>query len=104
MNNFKKEDFFNRISIFLVRNDMTEGELSLKLGFPKYYFTRLKKGEVPFTIDIFIKVLEILNISTTEFFIKENILFIEAYNNLPIDDKLLVKKIVYELSKKPLKN
>ena len=66
--NLSKKDILNRIGYFRNLRSISAYKLGMQLGHSKTYFYRIESGEIQLTLDTFLEILEILNVSTTEFF------------------------------------
>ena len=66
--NLNKQEILTRIGYFRNKKKLSAYELSLRLGHSCNYFYRIETGEIQLTIDLFLQVLEILEVSTFEFF------------------------------------
>ncbi len=75
--NLTKQDILGRIGYFKNKKGISSYELSLRLGHNKTYFYRVESGEINLTIDQLLQVLEILGVSTFEFFYPD----LDGYND-----------------------
>ena len=99
--NLSKKEIIERIGYFRNLKKISAYKLGLELGHSKTYFYRIESGEIQLTLDMLLEVLEILQVSTTEFFCpiinKEDKNFLEIFNSLSDDSKQtildLMKKI-----------
>ena len=66
--NLTKQDIISRIGYFRNKKGFSAYELSLRLGYSYNYFYRVETGEIQLTIDLLLQVLEILEVTTFEFF------------------------------------
>ncbi len=66
--NFTREEIIARIGYFRNKKNITAYDLSLQLGHSKNYFYRIESGENALTMELFLKVLEILELTPLEFF------------------------------------
>ena len=66
--NLTKQEILNRIGYFRNKKNISAYKLGLELGHAKTYFYRIESGEIQLTLDTFLEVLSILEISTFEFF------------------------------------
>lgn len=66
--NLSKQDIINRIAYFRNKKKMSAYELSLSLGHSTSYFYRIENGEINLSMDLFLDVLKVLDITTFEFF------------------------------------
>lgn len=78
-----KKEILNRIGYFRNRKNMSAYKLGLELGHSKTYFYRIESGEIQLTIDLLLEILEILGVSTSEFFCP----------SLTLEDQTLLKLI-----------
>lgn len=81
--NISKKEILNRISYFRTQRNMSAYKLGMELGHSKTYFYRIESGEIQLTLDTFLEALDILNVSTSEFFCP----------TLKDDDKILINMI-----------
>ncbi len=63
-----KEEILNRIGYFRNKKNITAYKLGKELGHAKTYMYRIESGEIQLTIDLLLDILDILGVSTTEFF------------------------------------
>lgn len=66
--NLTKEEILNRIGFFRNKKNMSAYELGMRLGHTKNYFYRIESGEIQLTVELLLQALEILGVSTFEFF------------------------------------
>lgn len=66
--NLSKNEILARIGYFRNKKNISAYKLGLELGHSKTYFYRVESGEIALTIDTFLEILDILQITTTEFF------------------------------------
>lgn len=66
--NLSKEEIISRITYFRNKKNMSAYKLGMELGHSKNYFYRIESGEITLTLDMLLEILDILNISTTQFF------------------------------------
>lgn len=66
--NLSKKDILQRIGYFRNLRNISAYKLGIELGHSKTYFYRIESGEIQLTIDMLLDVLDILQVSTTEFF------------------------------------
>ena len=63
-----KKEILARIGYFRNKKNMSAYKLGLELGHSKTYFYRIESGEIQLTIDMLLEILDILEITTAEFF------------------------------------
>lgn len=78
--NLSKKEIIERIGYFRSKRNVSAYKLGLELGHSKTYFYRIESGEIQLTIEMLLEVLDILQVTTTEFFCP----------TLKDDDKLLL--------------
>lgn len=66
--NLSKEDILNRIGYFRNKKNITAYKLGMQLGHSKTYFYRIESGEIQLTLEMLLDVLDILGVTTSEFF------------------------------------
>ncbi len=66
--NLSKKEIIERIGYFRNKRNISAYKLGMELGHSKTYFYRVESGEIQLTIDMLLDVLEILQVTTTEFF------------------------------------
>lgn len=99
--NLTKEEILNRIGYFRNLRNISAYKLGLELGHSKTYFYRVESGEIALTLDMLLDILDILQVTTTEFFCPslkdddKNLL--EMINNLSPENKQTILDIVKKL-------
>ena len=81
--NLSKKEIIERIGYFRNQRNISAYKLGIELGHSKTYFYRIESGEIQLTIDMLLEVLDILQVTTTEFFCP----------TLKEDDKVLLDMI-----------
>ncbi len=66
--NLSKEEIINRIGYFRNKRKLSAYKLGMELGHARNYFYRIESGEIQLTLDLLLDVLQILGVSTFEFF------------------------------------
>ena len=95
-------DIIRRIRDCIKNSDMTQKEISAKLGISEDSMVRYLKGTSQFKLDMLIKLSEILQISIVELISEEkpiqiseeNLMLIEAYNNADAGTQGSVRKLL----------
>ena len=99
--NLSKKEIIEKIGYFRNLRNISAYKLSLLLGHSKTYFYRIESGEIQLTLDVFLEVLEILNVSTSEFFCpnikNDNIDLIETISSLSADNKQTILDLIKKL-------
>ncbi len=81
--NLSKKEIIERIGYFRNLKNISAYKLGIELGHSKTYFYRIESGEIQLTVDVLLEVLDVLQVSTTEFFCP----------TLKVDDKNLLEMI-----------
>ncbi len=99
--NLSKKEIIDRIGYFRNLKNMSAYKLGMELGHAKTYFYRIESGEIQLTLDVLLEVLDILNVSTTEFFcptLKEDeIELLDMISNLSTENKKMILDLVKKL-------
>lgn len=99
--NLSKKEILNRIGYFRTKKNMSAYKLGMELGHSKTYFYRIESGEIQLTIDMFLDILDILEISTTEFFCptikEEDKELFKAISNLSTENKQTITELVKKI-------
>ncbi len=99
--NLTKKEILDRIGYFRTKKGISAYKLGVSLGHSKTYFYRIESGEIQLTIDLLLDVLDILNVSTSEFFcpfIKEDdILLFNEISNLSTDNRKTILELIKKL-------
>lgn len=66
--NLSKKEIIERIGYFRNLRKISAYKLGLELGHSKTYFYRIESGEIQLTLEKFLEVLDILQVTTAEFF------------------------------------
>lgn len=89
--NLTREDILNRIAYFRNKQNISAYQMSLKLGHARSYFYRIESGEIQLTMEVFLEVLEILNLTTAEFFYP----YVDEFHK-DMDDLKMIKSLTDE--------
>lgn len=99
--NLSKKEIINRIGYFRNLKNMSAYKLGLKLGHSKTYFYRIESGEIQLTLDMFLEVLDILQVTTTEFFCptikEEDQALLNMIDNLSTENKQIILDLMKKL-------
>ena len=99
--NLSKKEIIERIGYFRNLKRISAYKLGMELGHSKTYFYRIESGEIQLTLDILLDVLEILQVTTTEFFCpmltKEDKNVLETFNSLSSDSKQTILDLMKKL-------
>lgn len=92
-NNLTYKEIITRIAIFRNKRNLSARELALRMGHSETYFYKVENGSIILNLPTFLEALEVLEISTYEFFYanidnytKDNELLTQ-FNNLNPDNK-----------------
>ena len=81
--NLSKKEIIERIGYFRNQRNISAYKLGIELGHSKTYFYRIESGEIQLTVDMLLEILDVLQVTTTEFFCP----------TLKEDDKVLLDMI-----------
>ena len=99
--NLSKKEIIDRIGYFRSLRNISAYKLGMELGHSKTYFYRIESGEIQLTLDMFLDVLEILQVTTTEFFCptlkNDDLLLLDSINNLSPEDKQSILHLIKKL-------
>ena len=99
--NLRKEEILNRIGYFRNLRNISAYKLGLELGHSKTYFYRVESGEIALTLDMLLDILDILQVTTTEFFCPslkdDDKILLEMINNLSPENKQTILDLVKKL-------
>ncbi len=99
--NLTKEEILNRIGYFRNLRNISAYKLGLELGHSKTYFYRVESGEIALTLDMLLDILDILQVTTTEFFCPslkdDDKILLEMINNLSPENKQTILDLVKKL-------
>lgn len=69
--NMTKTDIINHIGFIKNQKKISSFKIGKQLGHAENYFYRIESGEIQFTLEQFLETLEILGVTTNEFFCTE---------------------------------
>lgn len=99
--NLSKKEIIERIGYFRNLKKISAYKLGMELGHSKTYFYRIESGEIQLTLDILLDVLDILQVTTTEFFCpmltSEDKNVLETFNSLSSDSKQTILDLMKKL-------
>ena len=99
--NLSKKEIINRIGYFRDLRNISAYKLGILLGHSKTYFYRIESGEIQLTLDTFLEILEILQVTTTEFFSpilnENNFELLHEINSLSDENKKIVADLIRKL-------
>ncbi|MBO4936903.1 MAG: helix-turn-helix transcriptional regulator [Clostridia bacterium] len=101
--NLTAKEIIERISYIRTKKNISAYKMSKDLGHSKTYFYRIESGEMQLTINNLIEVLQILGVTTSEFFCptlnEEDKLILNNLNNLSDDNKKTILDLIKKLQK-----
>ncbi len=99
--NLSKKEIIERIGYFRNLRKISAYKLGLELGHSKTYFYRIESGEIQLTLDMLLEVLDILQVSTTEFFCPalktEDLVVLDLIDGLSKENKQTIIDLVKKL-------
>lgn len=99
--NLTKREILDRIGYFRAKRNMSAYRLGTELGHSKTYFYRIESGEIQLTLDKLLEILEILNVSTTEFFCpslkEDDLTMLNLINDLSDENKQTIIGLIKKL-------
>ena len=99
--NLSKKEIIDRIGYYRSLRNISAYQLGIMLGHSKTYFYRIESGEIQLTLDKFLDTLDILQVTTTEFFSsilkEEDKDVLDLYNNLSQDSKQTILDLMKKL-------
>lgn len=99
--NLSKQEIIDRIGYFRNLRNISAYKLGMKLGHSKTYFYRIESGEIQLTLEMLLDILEILHVTTTEFFCPilkgDDLMLFDAIGNLSNDSKQTILDLMKKL-------
>lgn len=99
--NLSKKEIIERIGYFRNQRNISAYKLGIELGHSKTYFYRIESGEIQLTIDMLLEVLDILQVTTTEFFCptlkEDDKVLLDMIDNLSPENKNTIIDLVKKL-------
>lgn len=99
--NLSKKEILDRIGYFRNQKKISAYKLGIELGHSKTYFYRVESGEIQLTIDMLLEVLDILKVTTTEFFCpilkQEDKELLDMVGNLSPESKQTIIELIKKL-------
>ncbi len=99
--NLSKKEILERIGYFRDIKKISAYKLGMELGHSKTYFYRIESGEIQLTLDILLDVLEILQVTTTEFFCptlkEDDKILLDMIKNLSSENKKTILDLIKKL-------
>ena len=99
--NLSKKEIIERIGYFRNQKNVSAYKLGIELGHSKTYFYRIESGEIQLTIDMLLEVLDILQVTTTEFFCpmlkEDDKLLFEMIGSLTPENKQTIMDLIKKL-------
>lgn len=99
--NLSKKEIIERIGYFRNQKKISAYKLGIELGHSKTYFYRVESGEIQLTVDMLLEVLDILKVTTTEFFCpilkQEDKELLDMVGNLSPESKQTIMELIKKL-------
>ena len=99
--NLSKKEIIERIGYFRNKRNISAYKLGIELGHSKTYFYRIESGEIQLTVDMLLEILDILQVTTTEFFSpiikEEDKLLFDMISNLSYENKQTIIDLIKKL-------
>ena len=99
--NLSKKEIIDRIGYFRNQRNMSAYKLGMELGHSKTYFYRVESGEIQLNIDSLLEILEVLQVSTTEFFCptlsEDDFILLDMINGLSKENKRTIMDLIKKL-------
>lgn len=64
-----KQDILDKIKYLRTQKKLSSYAMGMQLGHAKTYFYRIENGEIDLSIDTLLEILEVLGVTTAEFFL-----------------------------------
>ena len=99
--NLSKKEIIDRIGYFRNLRKISAYKLGMQLGHSKTYFYRIESGEIQLTLDMLLEVLDILHVTTTEFFCptlkEDDKVLLDMIGNLSTENKQTIIDLIKKL-------
>lgn len=98
--NLTKQQIIDRLGQYRTQKKLSAYDLGTKLGHAKTYIYRIESGEIKLTLDSFLEILEVMDISTHDFFCFNSPLdqkLFNAFQGLSAENKELVLTLAEKL-------
>ena len=99
--NLSKKEILERIGYFRNLRKISAYKLGKELGHSKTYFYRVESGEIQLSVELLLEVLDVLKVSTSEFFCptlkEDDKIMLELINNLSQDSKQTILDLMKKL-------
>ena len=96
-----KKDIIERIGYFRNQRNISAYKLGIELGHSKTYFYRIESGEIQLTIEMLLEILDVLQVTTTEFFCpmikKDDKELFDMINDLSSENKKTIIDLIKKL-------
>ena len=98
---YSKKEIIERIGYFRNQRNISAYKLGIELGHSKTYFYRIESGEIQLTIDMLLEVLDVLQVSTAEFFCptlnKDDKVLLDMISGLSQENKQTIIDLIKKL-------
>jgi len=96
------KEIIKRIDYFREKKGMSAYKLGMLLGHAKTYYYRIQNNEIQLSMEGFLEILEILDVSLIEFASPNNYLenqeFLKLFTNLSKENKLVITELMKKLN------
>ena len=101
IDNLNKQEIIHRLGYFRNEKNYPANKLSKDLGHVYNYLYRVENNEMKMSIDTFLEALELLGVTTSEFFApafkKEDVEIVEALGRLTEENKRTIIDLINKL-------
>lgn len=98
--NLNQKEIIERIGYFRAKKNISAYKLGMQLGHSKTYFYRVESGQIKLSLEAFLEILDILQITTTEFFCpilnERDLKLVENFKKLSTENQ----NTIFDLAKK----
>ena len=108
-NNMTREEILNRVAYLKNKKGMSAFQLSRELGHARTYFYRLQTNKMVLNLETLLEMLEIVDVTTEEFFYgdidnyEEDMKFLKAYKMLSEEERKSIQTIL-NMKQMPARN
>ena len=99
--NWTNKEIIERLSYFRTLKNVSAYKLGQELGHAKTYFYRIESGDIALTTETLLDCLQILGVSTSEFFCptlkQEDISLLNKINSLSQENKSTIGALIDKL-------
>ena len=92
----------DKIGYYRTQQNLSAYDLSTNLGHAKTYFYRIESGEIKLTVEALLEILDVLGVSTYEFFCHESAQdkpLVELIRGLSTESKQIIIELIKHMKK-----